>query len=103
MKLDPNGLHARDCDCSACEVGMRPTETARACADRAMRQGEIARGRAGRALARRQEAEASHRRRVAETDAQVVALEHYRPPTREEWLDLDRVKREMFAKGGHRR
>jgi hypothetical protein len=36
MRTDETGLHAEDCDCAKCEIGLRPTPLERAAARRAL-------------------------------------------------------------------
>ncbi len=45
MKIDETGLHAEDCDCAKCEVGLRPTPAERAAARRALALAAAARAR----------------------------------------------------------
>jgi hypothetical protein len=42
MKTDETGLHAEDCDCAKCEVGLRPTPLERAAARRALAAAKLA-------------------------------------------------------------
>jgi hypothetical protein len=42
MKTDETGLHAEDCDCAKCEIGLRPTPLERAAARRALVEAKLA-------------------------------------------------------------
>jgi hypothetical protein len=90
---DETGLHAVECDCATCEVGLRPTE------------GE--RWTARRALATRKAAEA---KRAADAllktvaaakvpaGAKVAPLQPVRFPTAEQWDELRKERERLFGK-----
>jgi hypothetical protein len=95
ITTDETGLHSIDCECSTCEVGLRPTE------------GE--RWAARRALALRRQVEA---KRAADALAKVVASAKLpnkvkldppppvRIPTAEQFDELRRERGRLFGKGG---
>jgi ubiquinone biosynthesis protein UbiJ len=94
ITTDETGLHSIDCECSTCEVGLRPTE------------GE--RWAARRALGLRKQAEAKRaadalKKVVAEAitpRAKVAAPEAVRIPTAEQFDELRRERERLFGKGG---
>lgn len=95
ITTDETGLHAAECECATCEVGLRPTD------------GE--RWAARRALAQRKQAEA---KRAADALKKVVAaavapkpagakLDAPKPvrfPTVEEWSELQKERQRLFGK-----
>lgn len=94
ITTDETGLHSVDCECSTCEVGLRPTD------------GE--RWAARRALAQRKQAEA---KRAADALRKVVAAAVAKParvkldppkpvrvPTAEEWAELQKERERLFGR-----
>jgi hypothetical protein len=84
VKTDDTGLHSTDCDCARCDAGYRPTELERSAARRAL------------AIRRADEA---RRAAIEEPKRSRPRLEPPRkvdPPTPEQWIELERIRRELF-------
>lgn len=95
ITTDETGLHSIDCECSTCEVGLRPTDQERWTARRALalrRQAEAKR--AADAL-KKVVAEA-----VTPSRGKVAPPPPVRIPTAEQFDELRRERERLFGKGG---
>jgi hypothetical protein len=91
--FDGYGLHAADCGCPRCEAGFRPTATQRMNA----RIWALQRGQQAASTRKLVEQHERHRRELERTEREAQKLKAFRPPTPEERIELEAIRRQMFG------